>query len=277
MEMIRQEAFKIISIFVIFFSLPLHTETNQPRVVSLVPSVTEIIYAIDGEDALVGIVDPEGYPTEIDKIIVGRYSSPNFEKIYSLSPDIVFVEGGEQERFINPIESLGIKAIKINPEDVEGIFSAILEIGEIIGKTKEASVLVESLQNELCEIRKMDRTPVDRQTAFLELSQSPLITVGKKSFLNNILEEAGVINITADIESAYPVVSQELVVNRNPDVIILAHKEGTDPRKRIGWSNIKAVKNGKIIKDIDLDLLLRPGPRVIQGIRALISAIYKDT
>ncbi len=270
------DALKNLPLFLLILPIYINGESKIPRIISLVPSITEIIYAIDGEDALVGIVDPEGYPTDIDKTIVGRFSSPNFERIYSLSPDIVFIEGVEQERFRRPIESLGVKVITIQPEDIEGIFAAISGIGNIIGKGEKASILIDSLWKELEEIRRLVDTKIERKTAFIELSQNPLVTVGRKSFLNSLLEEAGVTNIMSDIEYAYPVISQELVISRNPDVIIMAHKEGTDPLERIGWSNIEAVKDGNIIRDIDLNLLLRPGPRVIDGIKMLITAIYGE-
>lgn len=265
---------KNLSLYILLIPFSLNGGTTLPRTVSLIPSVTEIIYAIGGEDALVGIVDPEGYPEDIDKPIVGRFSSPNFERIYALSPDIVFIESGEQERFKRPLESLGIKVITVAPKGIEDIFSAIIEVGNIIGKTDEASTLVDSLRNELEEIKKSRNVKEEMRTVFFELSESPLITVGNGSFINELIEVAGGVNITSDIESPYPVVSQELIINRNPDIIIIAHGNGTDPKTRIGWKRIEAVKNDRITEDIDLNLLLRPGPRVIKGIKTLICAIY---
>ncbi len=277
MRTIKVEKYiEIISLLLLSAPISSQGDLDLPRVISLVPSVTEIIYAIDGEEALVGVVDPEGYPTNVDKVIVGRYSSPNFEMIYSLDPEVVFIEGGEQERFRSPLESLQMRVVTINPEDIEGIFYAVLEIGKLLNRENEASLLVDSLKRELDEIRGLQRPKKDRKTVFIEISQNPLITVGMGSFINGLMEEAGVINITSDIESPYPVISQELVINRNPDFIILAHKDGTHPEARIGWSEVEAVEDGNIVEDIDLDLLLRPGPRSIGGIRALISAVYGD-
>jgi len=236
--------------------------------------VTEIIYAIGGEDALVGVVDPEGYPKDIDKPIVGRFSSPNFERIYALSPAIVFVESGEQDRFQKPLESLGIEVTIIAPESIGEIFDAIIEVGNIIGKGNEALTLVDSLEDELEKIRKLANVREEKRTVFFELSENPLITIGKRSFINELIDEAGGTNITSDIDSPYPVVSQELVINRNPDVIIIAHENGTNPKTRIGWKKTEAVKNGRIIEDVDLNLFLRPGPRVIEGIKIITYAIY---
>ncbi|PIP12424.1 MAG: cobalamin-binding protein [bacterium (Candidatus Stahlbacteria) CG08_land_8_20_14_0_20_40_26] len=261
---------------ILLFPLCLCGGSIPPKTVSLVPSVTEIVYALGGENALVGVVDPEGYPEDIDKPIVGRFSSPNFERIYALSPDIVFVESGEQERFQKPLESLGIEVIIITPKSIDEIFGAIIEVGNIIGKEDEALTLVDSLKNELEKIRKLANVRKEKRTVFFELSENPLITIGKRSFINELIDEAGGINITSDIDSPYPVISQELVVNSNPDVIIIAHDNGTDPKTRIGWKEIEAVKNGRIIEDVDLNLLLRPGPRVIEGIKTMTYAIYGE-
>jgi iron complex transport system substrate-binding protein len=260
--------------FILLIPFYLCGGSTSPRIVSLVPSVTEIIYAIDGEDALVGIVDPEGYPEDIDKPIVGRFSSPNFERIYALSPDIVFIENGEQERFQSPLESFGIEVITVAPKGIDEIFGAIIEVGYIIGKGDGAFALVDSLKNELERVRKLVDVREERRTVFFELSESPLITVGKGSFINELIKETGSINITSDIESPYPVVSQELVIKRNPDVIIVAHENGTNPKTRIGWKNLEAVKKDRIIEDVNPNLFLRPGPRVIEGIKTLIYAIY---
>lgn len=248
--------------------------TATPRTVSLVPSVTEIIYALGGENTLLGIVDPEGYPEGTDKPIVGRFSSPNFERICALSPDIVFIENGEQERFQRPLKSLGIEVVTVAPKNIEEIFGAIIEVGKIIGREDKALTLVDSLKNELAKTRKLVEGVKERKTVFFELSETPLITVGKGSFINELIKEAGGINITSDIESPYPVVSQELVVNRNPEVIIMAHENGTNPKSRMGWKKTKAVKNDGVVEEVNLNLLLRPGPRVIEAIRTLIYAIH---
>ncbi|MCD5384008.1 helical backbone metal receptor [candidate division WOR-3 bacterium] len=240
------------------------------RVISLVPSVTEIIYAIGGEERLVGVVDPEGYP-DVDKPIVGRFSSPNIEKIYALSPDIVFLEIDAQRRFHGIITSLGMEVREIAPQSIEEIFAGIIEVGKIVGREREAKILTDSLKRELDEIRA--QRDKKRKTVFLELWENPLITIGKSSFINQMIEEAGGINITADIETAYPVLSAELVVERNPDIIIITHKGTTHPTERIGWEGVTAVKNGNIVEDLDINLLVRPGPRVIEGIKSLRKAI----
>lgn len=255
--------------FLLFSAEGLVTE----RVVSLVPSVTEIIYAIGAQDKLVGVVKPCDWPPGIDKPIVGSFSSPNFETIYGLCPDIVFVEDTEQKRLWSKLNKLGLNIKVIAPKNIGEIYQAILEIGEILGKKENADSLVNKMKKTLAQF-EVDPTKGTKTKVFIEISELPLMTCGRKSFITGLIGIAGGMNIFEDIEKAYPVINQELVIKRNPEVIIILHRNFTNPEKRMGWENISAIKHKQVYTNIDINLLVRPGPRVVKGVEELHKRIY---
>ncbi|MFA5271412.1 MAG: ABC transporter substrate-binding protein, partial [Candidatus Omnitrophota bacterium] len=120
-----------------------------------------------------------------------------------------------------------------------------------------------------------------KQKVFIEIWNNPLSTAGKKSFINELIELAGGNNIAYDLKSAYGSFSPEIVIKRNPDCIILAYM-GKDNFKnelkaRAGWNKISAVKNDRVYGDIDPDILLRPGPRITEGLREIYKKLYEPS
>ncbi|MCK4352440.1 ABC transporter substrate-binding protein [candidate division WOR-3 bacterium] len=243
------------------------------RVISLVPGVTETIYALGAQDKLVGVITPCDYPPGIEKPIVGNFSFPNLERIISLSPDLVFVETGEQKYLWPKFEELGINFLVVAPKSVTEIYKSILDIGKLLDKSKEADSIVQEMQNELNELQKL--IPKRQRRVLIEISDNPLITCGKGSFLDTLITLAGAINIAHNINKPYPIVSSEFVIKADPEVIIITHP-GSSPSERLGWEGITAVKEERIYSDIDPNILLRPGPRTIKGLRALRERIYPE-
>jgi iron complex transport system substrate-binding protein len=262
--------FTILSFILYPLSLP-----SAQRVVSLVPSVTEIIYALGAEDKLVGVVTPCDYPLKIDKPIVGTFSLPSLERIYTLKPDLVFVEDIEQKYLWAQLKKLNIRIDIASPQSIEEVYEAIENIGDILNKRKRADSLVNSMRCELDSLQKMMKG-VKRRRVFIEIAENPLMTVGNGSFMNELIEAACAINIAENINIPYPIVNQESVIKANPDIIVVAHKGGTNPAKRSGWDKIDAVRNRRVYQDIDPNLLMRPGPRIIKGVRALMERMYPE-
>ncbi len=260
-------------VFLIALSTLLAAAT--PRVVSLSPAVTEIIFAIGAGDHLVGNTIYCNYPEEAKRIRkVGDLISPKLELIKSLNPDIVFITLPMQKHIKDQLEALNIRVIDVSPESIEGIYESILKVGKLLDKESRAESLVQSLRAEVESLSETRGKWIPR--CYIELSSGPLYTAGGKSFINELLEIAGGRNIFADVEKSYFVVSPERIIKRNPDVIILLYPEA-DPnevRTRVGFENITAVKNGWIISDLDQDILTRPGPRFVLGIKSLRKALF---
>ncbi len=236
------------------------------RIISLVPSVTEIIYLLHADSLLVANTIYCDYPPQAKgKPKVGDLLHPKVEKIIKYHPDYVFVTLPMQKFVSDKLKKLGLKVVAVSPESIDGIFKTIIEIGKITGKERRARFVVDSLKSTI---------PPERPKLFFELSPRPLYTPGEGSFINEIIQIAGAINIFGDVKMSYLVAKQEDVIRKNPDLIVLSYP-GANPkqvRKRIGWAEVNAVKKGCIFK-VKADLFARPGPRFVDAIRVLRSIV----
>lgn len=242
------------------------------RVVCLVPSITEIIFALGQEDCLKGNTIYCDYPAAAKQIYkVGDFSNPSLEKIVGLKPEIVFATMPEQKIIIEQLKELGIKVFVSQPRTIDSLLKEIKAIGKILGVEQRGDSLAITLANELSQIiPKQSNIP-----SYLEVSSTPLMTVGSGSFINDVIRRAGGKNIFDDLTQEYPVVDQEEVIKRNPAVIFILHPltKKEEVKNRIGWRNIDAVRNNRIYDDVNPDLIFRPGPRIVQGIKALSQRI----
>ncbi len=233
------------------------------KIVSLSPAMTENIFALGAAHDLVGVTTFCDYPEEAKKIYeIGDFSNPSLERIISLKPDLVIVNLPEQTRIKKELEKLEINIFISSPRTLDDIYNEIIKIGRIVKKQQAADSLVNYMK---MHISTVDRS--SKKRVYIELSPRPLVTIGARSFLNELLEMAGAENIFADLGKAYPVVPQEEVIKRNPDVIIVLHPE--DIRDRLGWRTITAISNNKVYTTLNQDHLMRPGPRLITGFEQL--------
>ncbi len=232
------------------------------RVVSLSPAMTEIIFALDAEDLLVGTTTFCDYPEAARaKTRVGDFSNPSLERIVALKPTLVIVNPPEQNRTMNELRKLEINLFVSAPSSLDSLYQDIKSLGDIVGKKGEADSLVNYMQTSLVAL------PGGGRRVYVEISSRPLVTIGKASFLNELLTRAGATNVFADIDDAYPIVNQEAVIKKDPQIIIVLHP-GT-VADRTGWQHVDAVKNRRLYYDIAPELLLRPGPRLVAGFEKL--------
>jgi ABC-type Fe3+-hydroxamate transport system substrate-binding protein len=238
------------------------------RVVSLVPSVTETIYAIGEERQLAGNTTYCNYPEAARKVYkVGDFSNPSVERIAALKPRVVFATLPEQEAAVQRLEQLGIRVVVSRPRSLELLFDDIVTVGRELGAEVRAEGLVDVLRQRLDRVA----TPTRPSRVYLEISEQPLMSVGGASFINEAVSRAGGRNIFESLAKEYPVVSQEQVISRDPEVVFILHPQSTarDLAARLGWQDVAAVRGKRIFTDLDPDLLFRPGPRIIQGIEEL--------
>jgi iron complex transport system substrate-binding protein len=237
-----------------------------------VPSITEIIFALGQADYLKGNTIYCDYPAAAKQIYkVGDFSNPSLEKIVGLKPEIVFATMPEQKIIIEQLKELGIKVFVSQPTTIDSLLKEIKAIGKILGVEHRGDSLATTMANELNQIiPKQSNIPL-----YLEVSSTPLMTVGSGSFINDVIRRAGGKNIFDDLTQEYPVINQEEVIKRNPAVIFILHPltKKEEVKNRIGWRNINAVINNRIYDDVNPDLIFRPGPRIIQGIKALTQRI----
>ncbi len=269
----RKVLFLFLILFFLFCSQPL--KDKKIRAVSLSPAVTEIIFALNCEDYLVGNTIYCDYPEKAKRIYkVGDMVNPSLEKIIKLKPTIVFLTYPLQKNIDEKLRSLNIKTFNSSPQSLKEMFEEIIKIGGIFNKKEQAEKLVDSLKEELNKIKKLK----NRLKVYIEINANPPITIGKNSFLNDLLEFINLENIFADKNLPYPTVKQEEIILKNPDYIILLHPESKakDIASRLGYEKIKAVKLGKIIDNLDPDYFLRNSPRVIEGIKILRELLNEE-
>ena len=251
------------------------------RIISLAPSTTEILFALGLDDEIVGVSQFCNYPPQaLLKEKVGSFSQPNIEKILSLKPDIVFCTGLEQGPIVTKLRELNLRVGVSDPSNFRELFNSIKEIGRFVNKEGEADALIKEMKMNIDQINsKVRLIPKEKRVkVFVEIWHSPLMTAGRGSFIDELITLAGGINISHDTRRPYTYFSSEQVIKRNPDCIILAYMGRENPisiiRERLGWNSISAVKNSRVYNDINPDLFLRPGPRLILALKEIYKRLY---
>jgi len=251
------------------------------RIVSLAPSLTEILFALGLGDRVVGVTKHCNYPTEaLKKPHVGSYVDLNIEKILTLKPDLVIATAdGNEKGSVERIRSFGIPVLLTNPRNLNETYETIRTVGRITLREKRAEELVLSLKKRAEGVaRAVSGLP--RPRVFLQINEHPLISVGRETFHHHLIQLAGGINICGDAEMKYPKYSIEQVLKADPEVILITSMErGVAAEKKKDrwrqWPQISAVKNNRI-HILDSDLLDRPSPRLVDGLEALAAAIHPE-
>ena len=272
----------LIFIFICFDQSSLWANpAKKQRIVSLAPSVTEILFCLGLEGEIVAVTTFCDYPPKAQNIEkVGTFSQPSIEKIISIEPDIIFATSLEQASVVHKLRQLGMNVCVSDPLSFEGLFSSINEIAKLTYKEQEAGVLIDEMKSRIMLIKdKVKSIPRnERPKVFVEIWDDPLTTAGEGSFVDELIGLAGGVNIAYDASRAYSYFSTEQVLSRNPDCIILGYMNNTEAKirvkDRLGWKNITAVKNNRIYNDINSDLFLRPGPRLVKGLEEIYKRLH---
>lgn len=245
------------------------------RIVSLAPNLTEILYAIGASNKIVGVSNYSNYPEDAkSKPKVGGFFAPSIEKIFALSPDIVLIARGTPLTVISKLKELGSQVYTSDPHTINDIYNLISIVGRITGNVKESSTLIKKLK--LTEKSVVDKVKSisHKKKVYVEIWNKPQMSVGKNTFINSLIDEAGGINITANLKGNWPIVNSEYIIKENPDVIILLYPcSKKEIENRPGWNTINAVKNGNIFIE-NPDIFERPGPRIIEGLVTMYNILY---
>lgn len=251
------------------------------RVVSLAPSLTEILFALGAGDMIVGVTDFCDYPPAAAvKPKVGTVLAPNPEVILALEPDLVLAttDGNRQETVLL-LERLGLPTFVVRPEGMEGIYASIRSVGRLLGRPTRASALVEVMRSRVAWVARQVRGR-PRVRVLYVLWPDPLITAGRGSVIDALIAVAGGENVAGGIALRYPRLGLEEVLRVDPQVILLAGMGSRPLRPEAvrgweGWQVFSAVQAGKV-RSLDGDLLHRPGPRIVEGLEAMARALHPD-
>lgn len=249
--------------------------TRPERIVSLAPANTEIVAALGGLDRLVGVTTYCDYPAEVADIAkVGDFIQPNLEAIAAARPDLVLVTTGVQAEIISQLEELGAVVVAIDPQSLNDVFDSIATVGAVIGEPQAAAETVDSMRVQLDDIgERVENAPV---RCFIEIAQDPLFTAGSGTLLNDLIEHAGGENVVT--EAGYVAYSVEQLVKADPEVYLATRGSMSSPddiQGRPGYASLAAVSAGRVYV-LDDNLVSRPGPRVVEGVRQIAEALHPD-
>jgi iron complex transport system substrate-binding protein len=253
------------------------------RIVSLVPSVTEIVFSLGAQDRLVGRTDFCDYPQAVrTKPSVGGMVNPNLETLVALKPDLVIgTDEGNREETFRQLERLRIPTYLVHANRIAETVDLIARVGELTGHQADAPRLTGEMLRRVEAVRRAV-APFPRPRVLYVLWPDPLIVPGRASMLTELIEIAGGVSITAGDGDAYPRLSLEAAVTRAPEVIILAdHSTGASTAGRAApekWQrlvSVPAIRAGRL-HSADLSILHRYGPRVPEGLETLARMIHPE-
>lgn len=248
------------------------------RVVSLAPSVTEMLFAIGAGAQVVGVTQFCDYPPEASQKAKIGYANPNIETLVALQPDLIVApQEYLKPDLIGKLEQLKIPVFILADRMVEDVLAHIQTFGRMLDRSTEATALGMDLRQQIARIksRTQDAAPV---RVLYVLNSEPLITVGPGSYIDQLIGLAGGINVAAKSAAAYPRLSMEVVLQENPDVLLfpVGTAEGISESEQQAWrkwSTLTAVKRNNL-RQIPADLLNRPGPRIGKALELLADLFH---
>lgn len=250
------------------------------RIVSLAPSVTEILFAIGAGGQVVGVTSFCDYPPDAQaKPKVGG-AFPNLEVVLSLKPTLVLAP----RDFIRPdmvakLDQLKVALFILEANTIEDVLRHIQTVGRMLGRSEKADSVAADLRRRVAEVRTRTADAA-RPRVFYVLNSDPLMTAGPGSFIHQLIELAGGTNVAAGAPVAYPRLSLEEVIKQDPQVILfpVGDDEGIPEQEQqrwLRWTTLSAVKENRFVR-LPSVLLDRPGPRVVDGLERLARQLHPD-
>ncbi|MBD3271292.1 MAG: ABC transporter substrate-binding protein [Elusimicrobia bacterium] len=246
------------------------------RIVSIAPSFTDIIITLGAESKLIGVSNQCIVPEDISIERIGDFGSINKEKIYSLQPDLVITSDGMQIRFAQELSRLGLTVQTLESNSIDQITENIRLLGKLTDTLDQAEEMIKNINKklQLIDDNASKLNTMDKPKVFIEIWNNPLTSVGRLSYIHEMVERAGGLNIAGEIKEKYPRLNPEWIVMQKPEIIILGHESASSEdghtlvKNRTGWEQIPAVVNAEIHTDLPLEYFLQPGLHTIKGIMA---------
>ncbi len=275
----------------LFFLLNWNSVTfakTAQRVISFSPSITEVLFAIGAGNQVAAVTDFCTYPEEaLKKPKIGGMLNSSAESIIALKPDMMIFQPGKSnvKQFA---KNLNVDYIEASFQDLNSIYQSIQDIGNVVGKTKEAQQLIANIKSKLANYQERLKSMKPKSTLLiLGDSRDPLrdlYAVGKKTFLDELLTLSGGENVLDKTLSQYPKVSREFIISRSPEVIIIAGPNSNVTGKEFSsnlnaWrvlGSVRAVQN-KNIHIVSEDYILIPGPRLVNIVDKFYQAIHSNS
>jgi len=254
---------------------------DPQRVISLAPSITEIIYALEQANRLKGVTRYSDFPIEATKLPkIGSYVRLDLERIVALNPDLcIAIKDGNPKEIIDRLESLKIPVYVVNPRNLNTVLATVTEIGRILNAADKAEALLTLLHNRIQRVKTLISDDTYRPGVFFQIGISPIVSVGTDTFLHELIELAGGKNL-ADGKTPYPRFSREQVLALAPEIFIVTSMARQAVFEQVKaewrrWPSMTAVRNERIFL-VDSNLFDRPSPRLVDGLELLIKLIHPE-
>ncbi len=246
------------------------------RIVSLAPSNTEILFALGLGDRVVAVTMYCDYPPEaLDKEKVGDYYGPDIERIIALQPDLILATDFHRFDLIPALEEQGFTVFAVAPQILEDVLESIQKIGEITGKEVEASELVSGMRSKVAEVKEQTEDLEQKPSVLYMTWHDPMWTVGRNTWIDDMIDIAGGVNIFSQYFESGAMVEIEWVVFLNPEIIITSEWSYDWALNATELGNTNASQTGRIYT-LDDDLVQRPGPRLVEGLEWLAHLIHPE-
>ncbi|MBX9771110.1 MAG: helical backbone metal receptor [Candidatus Obscuribacterales bacterium] len=264
----------------IWLSVPVLASANQPpRLVSLAPSNTELLFSLGVEKSLVGVSTYCDYPPDAQKIEkAGSFVSVNIERISRLKPNLVVLVKG-QESLGSLLEHKGFKVLIIPNDHLGQIPANLVALGDITGQQERAKQLARDFNDSISSFKKIISKSSIKPRVFFCVWPEPLLTVGTDSFLNELIVTAGGINIVTQSTKGYPHYSLEKLLLANPDLVIFPFEAKESAlQNKSPWTSLRAIKQKRYyyLPNQKADRLSRPTLRIIEGLFWLAIKLHPE-
>ncbi|MBY0358721.1 MAG: helical backbone metal receptor [Candidatus Obscuribacterales bacterium] len=276
-KIVRALSFLLIPLLVL--TLPGLAQSGHKRVVSLAPSNTEIIFALDADSRLIGVSDACDYPPAArKKAQVGSFMNIRQEKLACLHPDLLLLVNG-QESLSALAAKQGVACEILPNRHLNDIAKCVRRIGILLGITKESESFASKFEADLAKLGEIIKQAKTKPKVFICIWPGPILTVGQDSFIDEAITICGGTNIAGNLRGGYPKISPEKLVLSDPDVIILPFQSKKQKMiERTPWENLTAIKNGRYdyLPLPAEDSLSRPTPRILEGLHWLAVRIHPE-
>jgi ABC-type Fe3+-hydroxamate transport system substrate-binding protein len=247
------------------------------RIVSLNPVTTEMLFALGAGNRLVGRSHWDRYPDAALSVPdLGNAMQPNAEAVLGVHPDLVILYAGQANRAAAvQLRKAGVNTLSIRDDHISDFRRTIALIARATGDTIAGKVIADSVERSLAAVSARPR-PARPVTVFWHVWDSPILTIGRGSYLDELVTIAGAKNVFGDLPDPSPQVTLEEIVRRNPDFILIGAESEKTLRANPLWRAVPAVREGRMLV-VDTLLVGRPGVKLGEAARSLRALIFKDT
>lgn len=256
-------------------------EREPETIATLLPSNTEIVYALGLGDRVVGVSEFDTYPEEVEDVDVVSGMTLNVESLIEKAPDLVLAHEMQMDAAegLNQLREAGIPVFVVkNASNFDETYETIAQIGELTNRTEEAEQIVATMQQRVDAVFEKTKAIETPRRVFIETSDVPdIYTAGANTFPDEMLSFLHAENVVT--EDDWFAIDPEVIIERNPDVYIIMYDYVPDIVERVkardGFSTIQAVQDDRVVQ-LDEDLMSRQGPRLVDGLEQLAEAIYPE-